>query len=132
MTTRQLGKWAEHSLLTVAVLTVVGVAECGGPRKVAALDESALRKAAPPPKPTPWVAPPVEKTASGVVDTGLQLNFREPMTDPQIQGEGLPNVRKQLREMYPDLTDAQRQKMLKQAEDAMRRGGGVLLSPTLL
>jgi len=115
--------------LFVAVCS--GLGGCAGSKKVAALDDSALKRSAPPPKPEPWVAPPVEKSASGTVDTGVQLDFPAPMSDQQIQ-DNLPNVRKQLRQAYPDLPDAQRQKLMKQAEDAMRRGGGVLLSPTLL
>lgn len=122
---------AKRSCFAVAAMLILGISGCGGPRKVAALDESATRRSAPPPRPAPWVPPPVEKTASGVVDTGVQLDFAQPMTERQIQ-DNLPNVRKQLREAYPDLPDAQRQRLLKQAEDAMRRGGGVLLSPTLL
>lgn len=122
---------AKRGFVAVAALMFAGFFGCAGPRKVAAVDDSASRRAAPPPKPEPWVPPPVEKTASGSVDTGLQLNYATPMTEQQVQ-ENLPGVRKQLQQAYPDLSDVQRQKLMKQAETAMRRGGGVLLSPTLL
>jgi hypothetical protein len=115
----------------VAVFLFSGLTSCASPRKVAALDESATRRSAPPPRPAPWVAPPVEKSASGTIDTGIQLDFPAPMTDRQIQ-DNLPSVHKQLRQAYPDLPEPQKQKLIKQAEDAMRRGGGVLLQPTLL
>lgn len=122
---------AKQGCVAVAACCFLAFSGCSAPRKVAALDDSATRRAVPPPKPAPWVPPPVEKTASGSVDTGLQLHYSTPMTDQQIQ-DNLPGVRKQLQQAYPDLPDAQRQKLIKQAEDAMRRGGGVLLTPTLL
>lgn len=61
------------------------------------------------------------------LDNGLQLFFPA-MNDEQIDAE-LPKVEAQILQAYPRLPSAQRQRMLHQAVDAMRRGGRVLLVP---
>jgi hypothetical protein len=61
------------------------------------------------------------------LDNGLQLVFPV-MTDEQIDQE-LPKVEAQILQAYPRLPSAQRQRMLHQAVDTMRRGGRVLLVP---
>lgn len=61
------------------------------------------------------------------LDNGLQLVFPA-MSDEQIDQE-LPKVEAQILQAYPRLPSAQRQRMLHQAVDTMRRGGRVLLVP---
>ena len=125
----------EKSRVSFALLIFVVAGACAGPQKVAAPN--------PPPTAQPAESPPAREAgisetaarlaaevpppATGSVDTGLQLQF--PQMDEQQIKDGLPGLRKQLRAVFPNSTDAQRQKMEHQAEDAMRRGGGVLLAP---
>lgn len=61
------------------------------------------------------------------LDNGLQLFFPA-MSDEQIDAE-LPKVEEQILQAYPRLPRAQRERMLHQAVDTMRRGGRVLLVP---
>lgn len=61
------------------------------------------------------------------LDNGLQLFFPA-MSDEQIDAE-LPKVEEQIQQAYPRLPRAQRERMLHQAVEAMRRGGRVLLVP---
>jgi peroxiredoxin len=61
------------------------------------------------------------------LDNGLQLFFPA-MSDEQIDAE-LPKVEEQILQAYPRLPRSQRERMLHQAVDAMRRGGRVLLVP---
>jgi hypothetical protein len=128
----------EKNRVSIAALTLLAAGACAGPRKVAALDAKRTQPAAVDPGPARVDDPTISSTAArlaaevpppatGSVDTGLQLQF-PPMDQNQIDNN-LPNVRKQVRAAYPNSTEAQRDKMVKQAEDAMRRGGGVLLVP---